>query len=483
MTTTPIHPKLYELTLEAAKAARIVAAEFIASGKHYSRRDVTKFEKNEHGWSTTTSAGFFSSTRRDSPPNWDYMFGREQGVFSAISIGGIPAFEHAVAEVRRMALEDADFEQGISILSQSEENLTKRGEQIEFEYIRFVSDVISRAEAIGASTDSDLREIYLALERARFAKVLHGDLVVPLALTPFEFDGVFEVAPGVLIEPLTEEIQCARAPSISNSGKVSAFVIAAATHAVVVKDVSIPNASWRDRRFRQQSLDMSKVDFVVQCLYIASGHETGYAQVLIRPTDWADDWQHDLPALFEAGTHHRYPDGFDNGRWNTPQDPIENVHIDKLPRLYSTLQTSPANIHLAARRAIRSVERLDDEDRTIDATIGIEALLLGNNDKEEITHRMSQRAATALADSGWQPEAIVELLKKVYAHRSAIVHGRTKRKETIVFGKETYLAQDIAQWLLRLLLESYLMSDTPWTPESLDSTLLRALTRPTEPIK
>lgn len=58
------------------------------------------------------------------------------------------------------------------------------------------------------------------------------------------------------------------------------------------------------------------------------------------------------------------------------------------------LTSAPDDVKLAARRAVRALMRTNDENRTLDATIGIEALLLDEN--AELKYRTALRAAAAL---------------------------------------------------------------------------------------
>jgi hypothetical protein len=52
-----------------------------------------------------------------------------------------------------------------------------------------------------------------------------------------------------------------------------------------------------------------------------------------------------------------------------------------------------------------------------------------------MTHRMAQWAAAALATDGLDPRMVFRLVKKVYEHRSNIVHGRSARRDQIKVGK------------------------------------------------
>jgi hypothetical protein len=131
-------------------------------------------------------------------------------------------------------------------------------------------------------------------------------------------------------------------------------------------------------------------------------------------------------------------------------------------------------VQIAARRCFRSTFRADIEDEILDATIGIEALL--SHGRDELTHRMSQRAAAALAGK-FRSDAIYEILKQVYTQRSQIVHGSTPKNSKVRFGDSEYWTNHMGVFLLRELLRSHLLADEPWTPTSLDALIIERLGR------
>jgi hypothetical protein len=72
-------------------------------------------------------------------------------------------------------------------------------------------------------------------------------------------------------------------------------------------------------------------------------------------------------------------------------------------------------------------------------------------------------------------------MKKVYDHRSAVVHGASgDRSRTIALGEETWTADVVAIILLREILSDALTRPGGWTAQSLDVALLKALARPTD---
>jgi hypothetical protein len=201
----------------------------------------------------------------------------------------------------------------------------------------------------------------------------------------------------------------------------------------------------------------------------------------VRPHGWADDWDGGLPPIWSVGTFHMYPEEFDQAGWNNEKQLIAAAECDQMPKVFQALKSAPSNVKLAARRAMRAALRDDDEDETLDASIGIEALLMSDGIKQEVTHRLALRAASALGASGSSPVVVAELIKKVYAHRSTIVHGSAQKDATISYGGQSFPAHDLASILLRMLLLDYLSGDTPWTPASLDLRVLKSLATPPEP--
>jgi hypothetical protein len=363
------------------------------------------------------------------------------------------------------------------MLSRIEQDADKRQRQVHSEYVRFfVMDLVGRAEAVGAESDEELLNIYAQFERARFADELKGDLLVPMALTPLDLRKPLQVASDVWIEPLTTEMQRARATSAMYGGRVSAYVVAAASHAVVIRDLSFDNSKLFWPRWQTNNIPaLARVNQVFQCLHILTGRDTGFAQAVVRPLDWADSWDYDLPPIWKLSEYHAYPESFDNAGWTMDRRMIAAEEIEDLPKIFGALDSAAANVQLAARRSMRAVMRDDDEDKTLDATIGIEALLLANSDREEVTHRMALRAAAVLATNGTDPGMVARLLKNVYAHRSAIVHGRARKNDTIALGNEKFPAREIASFLLRALLRALLVADEPWTPDKLDAQVLDSL--------
>src|SRR5262249_41473245 len=108
--------------------------------------------------------------------------------------------------------------------------------------------VMDRADALNASDDeSKLRAIYSEREMAILAEELPIEVVVPLCCTRFSLSEPLKVSSNIRIEPLDDLTHLARAPRWpSSSETVPAAVLSAASHAIVIHGIRIPNKTPAD---------------------------------------------------------------------------------------------------------------------------------------------------------------------------------------------------------------------------------------------
>lgn len=480
MSDTPVSEFVWEITLPAVRAAWSAGRDYIASGKHYVPRvGLPRYKENASGWPATVQPGSLGLSD-DAPTDWSKMFGPAGGKLTCVAVEDVPELNTAIDKLVEATEADRELGSRMNTFNHSE-NKEWREKQLRFDYRdQVVAQIIARAEATGAVSDEDLLSIYLELEQARFAETLTGDLVVPVVLTDFGLENRLHLGGSVYIERLSEDLQCARAPHSLDSLQVNSYLTAAATHALVVEQIRIDNSNYAERvlgrlwgRAPVHTSDIESIDRAIQLVHIITGAPTGYTQILVRPHGWADSWTGALPALFEVGTKNNYPP-IEGGKppWNDTRSPLGKGAVADMPRAFKRLMSAPKFVGLAARRSIRAMMRTDDEDRTLDAMIGIEALLLDN--QPELKFRMALRAAAALHQS-YDPHTIFGLAKSVYDHRSEIAHGGTPKKATFNYDGQTWRSADIAPVLLQALLRSYLLSDEPWDKDALDSRVLAAL--------
>jgi hypothetical protein len=159
--------------------------------------------------------------------------------------------------------------------------------------------------------------------------------------------------------------------------------------------ISNPGPNRRLFSREDEAPPLADADLVCEALRVVTRVGVGYAQVLRRPLGWADRWVHDLPAMSTIATVRHYPDSFDNDGWLDPLRPIPEQDLKPLPQISASLRAAPSNVRLAARRLSLACLRAADDDRIVDACVGLEALLGDGHD--ELSHRLALRAATAFA--------------------------------------------------------------------------------------
>lgn len=359
---------------------------------------------------------------------------------------------------------------------------------VDVEAARLPLSIVDRAAALGDTGTDALMPLYRQRENDWLLRTLPVDYVVPLALTALDLDESLPLDATTRLEPLDDKTQAARTPGTHGGlWGVPDAVLGAATHALVLTGQRIDNPGPIPRLFARTdpAPPLHEADLVCQALRVLTHLPVGYAQVLRRPVGWASRWTHDLPPVDQIAAVRRYPDRFDDYGWLRTGPKITREALDRLPAVLAGLRKADgktaARTRLAARRLSTAELRADPDDRTVDACIGIEALLGEGHD--ELTHRMCLRAAAALSSRPGNPadaRAVYRLLKNVYDARSAIVHGNTTDKHRTITTRNgnTWSTDALACMLLRDLLQDQLTRRERWTPTSLDALILTRLDTP-----
>lgn len=462
-------PELAKLMIQAALSMHEFGHEALAKGGYFPRIEDVPYKENEHGWPSVTRS-YYPFGGKSDLIEWTSVFGAEKNQTLKFDIDDVaalvPLVDHAVA--------DETLDRAFDPLGVGRRDAEKRKRWVGGGAVTEAATLLMRAEALGDVSAATLADVYRQWERGHFQSEVVGDLIFPILLTHFEIEDRYEIEPGVSIERIAEDVHRLRALSLGHS-EVNPFLASAATHALVLHDQRFDNSDGplaRRIRFDMQVPGQDEADLFFQALSIASGHESGYAQVCLRPNDWATEWLLDLPPLELASSLVAYPQSFKGG-WNREGVTVDAEALNKLPALLAGLQTTTSRAKLAARRLRQSSMREHREDIVIDACIGIEALV--GEEHDELVHRMGLRASVALSTVGWNANAAYSVLKKVYGHRSTIVHGTEPKNATITIAEKNYEVASTAVFLLRSLLEAHLLATPPWTPASLDSDLFEAI--------
>ncbi len=238
-----------------------------------------------------------------------------------------------------------------------------------------------------------VRKLYLELEAPVFEEELPAEVLVPVVLTRFSVSGALQLTDDMWLEELDEPTQLARAPRTQWGWAAHETVAGAATHALVLK-------KWIFRRSNSFDHGYSRIDFYpldrlepfFDALRIVRGVSTGYAQVVLRPVGWADDWTAGLPPLLHGPVVRRYPQFFDDYGWLKTRTSLAEDQVVAAAAICEHLQSADRRTRLASRRLSSSMLRTDEEDAVIDLCIGFEALL-GDKSTTEITHKLALRTA------------------------------------------------------------------------------------------
>lgn len=470
MTKTPYtHPELAELMITAALRMYEFGQDAVAKGIYFPKVEDIPFKENEHGWPSIVRS-YYSVDGTSTLVHWSRVFGAEKNQVLKYDGTDVPALVPLIDT----AVADATLDRAFDPLGASGRDPEKRRVWAGGGAVSAAATILMRAEALGEVSEATLAEVYGRWERAHFEKEVAADLMFPILLMRFDVADSLEIAPGVSIERMSEELHRMRALALGNS-EVNPFLASAATHALVLHNQRFDNSEGplpRKIRFDLQAPGREEADVFFQALAIASGHESGYAQICLRPSGWATGWTTDLPPLELASSLVAYPQSFKGG-WNRDGVTVEAGALEKLPAILASLRVTTSRAQLAARRLRQSSMRQYHDDIVIDACIGIEALV--GEEHDELVHRMGLRASVALSKIGWSPSAAYNVLKKVYGHRSKIVHGTEPKNATIKIDEKNYEVGSTAVYLLRQLLEAHLLSSPPWSPASLDADLFDAI--------
>jgi hypothetical protein len=304
-------------------------------------------------------------------------------------------------------------------------------------------------------------------------------LVVPITMTHFEVDH-FPLTETTYVARMPKRLQLGRARmSTLGSGAVR-MVVGAATHAFVSKgwNLDVDNIDEVQRSLSQSSSNvLDATDSFFSALRVVTGINTGYAQMLWVPRGWALNYFCDLTPVYGT-TLRRYPSEYDNYGWVSPGATVTAEHLNEVRRIYRAVVSSQSEaIRLALNRLNGCLTRSDAADAILDGTIGLE-LLLGDDQNQSLSYKLRLRAAALAvlhADPAYPAAEVASKVKQLYEARSAIVHGRRKKrskKASEPTDTSNAKARLVASDLLRFVLNVLLTNPEYQDPANIDEGLL-----------
>lgn len=465
----PLDQDVWSRACLAIQDAARAADAYLSTNRWVPRQKRTRVSTFKSGWPDFSTPLFPAD---DDPVDYPSLFAEEVGELKPLAFRDAPALAEFIEYIEQRGDIGSRFR-----LALAEPDLATRLLRMEAAHLPL--SILGRSRALGDESESSLRRLYRERETEWLCDPLPVEYWVPLVMTNIQLHGSLQIDNVARIEELTPEMQEARAPREYSGGAVPGPVAGAATHALVVGPYEIANPGPVPRLFlyREEAVPFDAIDHYFEALRVASRARTGYAQVLRRPLGWADNWQAGLPPMTQVAMVRRYPELFDDAGWLNTTTPVSESELADLSQISKALTRASPRTRLAVRRLSLTDLRTREDDRTVDACIGIEALV--GEGRDELTHRMSLRAATALSARAGTPldaAEVYQLMKDIYKHRSALVHGSDSEKGRIIEFRGIELpTADLAEELLRILIQEFLLRPEPWTTTSLDAYLLQTL--------
>ncbi len=262
---------------------------------------------------------------------------------------------------------------------------------------------------------------------------LRIDILIPLIFLDFEIDEI-EIDENIFLTKIPDGLQLARNTQTSFTDSSNSIVVGGASHMLVLRNWTIPNAHYDSRRHSLYDINSYKTvmdivnDFLC-ALRISTGLETGTSQILTVPNDWEDIPKADLPDVFFCSVRN-YPSHFDDFGWLNKPSIIKQTKLEQTRDIYQKIRTTEKNnIRLAINRLNGAFLRSKEEDTILDTTIALETLIT-HDSKSEITYRLSSRIAALCSIEkfeNYEQWEVFGLCKKVYSYRSDVIHGNTKK--------------------------------------------------------
>jgi hypothetical protein len=330
-----------------------------------------------------------------------------------------------------------------------------------------VADAVERyVHLYGLNTPIDAKHrdnIIFPLVFGTIQPVHHLSLVVPIIVTHFEVDR-FRLTENTYIAKIPKRLQLGRARIKSIGSGAVQLVAGAATHAFVSKgwQLSIDEIAEASQSLKQVTPNvLDDIDSFFGALRVVTGISTGYAQVLWVPRGWTLDYYCDLTPVYGT-TIRRYPNEFDDYGWVNQSATVTTNRLNEIRRVYQAATNSQSEaIRLALNRLNACLTRSDAADAILDGTIGLE-LLLGDDDNQSLSYKLRLRAAALAllhADPAYPAAEVASKVKRIYEARSAIVHGRRKKRSKKASepidtsnASERLLASDLLRFMLNALL-------------------------------
>lgn len=329
----------------------------------------------------------------------------------------------------------------------------------------------------GAFSPEWLKPYYREIERGIFDETLQVDILVPILMLAFDFDSIW-LNKKVALFKMNNEAQESRAYLQDLDPKVHWAAANVTSHAFLFKDYKLKNKGYWG--IEEEILKLLKendelINNYFAMLKVVTDFQTGYAQILINPTMWSFYFMAHLPTFIRKSVRN-YPSYFDD-EFHKSIPVVKVQQLEKLKQLQANQVTiTNKRIKLALRRLNNCLLRDNEEDKILDAVIGLEALF-GDSEKQEMTHKLALRAgiiSTLDSENEYNSVEIMKAVKTIYSYRSAVAHGskNVEKKRFLEIGSKKITSVEFAIALLRNSIITLLENQKFLEPSKIDEELL-----------
>lgn len=274
---------------------------------------------------------------------------------------------------------------------------------------------------------------FIKWSNACFNTKLLVDFVIPILVLDFDITNLYTLDGFVHIEKMSEKLHLTRAPIVDSTISINKDLSSASTHAIVFSNWEFQNQTFRSRDISTSSLDslaplIPQIDYFFSALRIVTGHKTGYAQIIIRPVKWCDNWSANIEE-YPSVTIRAYGEALEQNWYPIDRAIVTKNQVKEIVKVFKGLVESKSNrLNVASNRLNAAYLRKEETDSIIDICVGLEALFVGN-DRGEITHKLASRLGALWSRNPGiilSPLEVFNAVKKIYDYRSKIVHGSKK---------------------------------------------------------
>lgn len=272
------------------------------------------------------------------------------------------------------------------------------------------------AELLGRQGFREFQESEFERLYAEFEESLYSDKIEYVAIVPLENftsdQEEIKLGSKLRIRKITEdEIDTAyRACKTWGEGRVMGLMYA--THAIEVQYAILNklHVSISAEEARAAS------DSIVSALRLLKRGAVGYGVIHAKPKCYASSF---------AGFSQLAPTGYRFGGLAYNLQGNDVTEFTKLLKLSESGRKKHKFLDLAMRRLNYAYERRYVEDKLVDYMIGFEALYLKEEERSELSYKLSLRTAVLLGGEN-ERKTLFKFMKDAYDLRSKIVHGSTR---------------------------------------------------------